>query len=109
IQDTILWSCLDFALLLVVIGKQAWKLQCDIEVFFLLGDVYRDRLESVRIEQCNLSGVTSFDMAFYNSGIEKVIIRDNDYPTAPSFLLSIKHIRRLRRDAVYRSLRLLSL
>ncbi|ENR1503617.1 BspA family leucine-rich repeat surface protein, partial [Listeria monocytogenes] len=24
-------------------------------------------LESVRIEQCNLSGVTSFDMAFYNS------------------------------------------
>ncbi|PCV84400.1 BspA family leucine-rich repeat surface protein, partial [Listeria monocytogenes] len=43
-------------------------------------------LESVRIEQCNLSGVTSFDMAFYNSGIEKVIIRDNDYPTAPSLL-----------------------
>ncbi|EGL8589881.1 BspA family leucine-rich repeat surface protein [Listeria monocytogenes] len=43
-------------------------------------------LESVRIEQCNLSGVTSFEMAFYNSGIEKVIIRDNDYPTAPSLL-----------------------
>ncbi|EAF5295724.1 BspA family leucine-rich repeat surface protein [Listeria monocytogenes] len=41
-------------------------------------------LESVRIEQCNLSGVTSFANAFYNSGIEKVIIRDNDYPTAPS-------------------------
>ncbi|EAG6026351.1 BspA family leucine-rich repeat surface protein [Listeria monocytogenes] len=43
-------------------------------------------LESVRIERSNLSGVTSFDMAFYNSGIEKVIIRDNDYPTAPSLL-----------------------
>ncbi|EBF5120078.1 BspA family leucine-rich repeat surface protein [Listeria monocytogenes] len=43
-------------------------------------------LESVRIEQCNLSGVTSFEKAFYNSGIEKVIIRDNDYPTAPSLL-----------------------
>ncbi|EAC5849994.1 BspA family leucine-rich repeat surface protein [Listeria monocytogenes] len=43
-------------------------------------------LESVKIEQCNLSGVTSFEKAFYNSGIEKVIIRDNDYPTAPSLL-----------------------
>ncbi|ECX4812951.1 BspA family leucine-rich repeat surface protein [Listeria monocytogenes] len=43
-------------------------------------------LESVRIEQCNLSGVTSFASAFYSSGIEKVIIRDNDYPTAPSLL-----------------------
>ncbi|EII4614717.1 BspA family leucine-rich repeat surface protein, partial [Listeria monocytogenes] len=41
-------------------------------------------LESVRIERSNLSGVTSFEMAFYSSGIEKVIIRDNDYPTAPS-------------------------
>ncbi|EPG1358457.1 TPA: BspA family leucine-rich repeat surface protein [Listeria monocytogenes] len=43
-------------------------------------------LESVRIERSNLSGVTSFEKAFYNSGIEKVIIRDNDYPTAPSLL-----------------------
>ncbi|EAE1294772.1 BspA family leucine-rich repeat surface protein, partial [Listeria monocytogenes] len=43
-------------------------------------------LESVRIERSNLSGVTSFEMAFYSSGIEKVIIRDNDYPTAPSLL-----------------------
>ncbi|EIT9020589.1 BspA family leucine-rich repeat surface protein, partial [Listeria monocytogenes] len=43
-------------------------------------------LESVKIKQCNLSGVTSFEKAFYNSGIEKVIIRDNDYPTAPSLL-----------------------
>ncbi|EMK1064874.1 BspA family leucine-rich repeat surface protein, partial [Listeria monocytogenes] len=42
-------------------------------------------LESVRIEQCNLSGVTSFASAFYNSKtIKEVIIRDNDYPTAPS-------------------------
>ncbi|HCW3190160.1 TPA: BspA family leucine-rich repeat surface protein, partial [Listeria monocytogenes] len=41
-------------------------------------------LESVRIEQCNLSGVTSFDSAFYSTTLQKVIIRDNDYPTAPS-------------------------
>ncbi|EMK0908691.1 BspA family leucine-rich repeat surface protein, partial [Listeria monocytogenes] len=42
-------------------------------------------LESVRIEQCNLSGVTSFASAFYNSKtIKEVIIRDNYYPTAPS-------------------------
>ncbi|MCD2237537.1 BspA family leucine-rich repeat surface protein [Listeria monocytogenes] len=41
-------------------------------------------LESVRIEQCNLSGVTSFEMAFYSPTLQKVIIRDNDYPTAPS-------------------------
>lgn len=43
-------------------------------------------LESVRIERSNLSRVTSFALAFYSSGIEKVIIRDNDYPTAPSIL-----------------------
>ncbi|EAC7844367.1 BspA family leucine-rich repeat surface protein [Listeria monocytogenes] len=43
-------------------------------------------LESVRIEGSNLSRVTSFALAFYGSGIEKVIIRDNDYPTAPSLL-----------------------
>ncbi|EAD1421152.1 BspA family leucine-rich repeat surface protein [Listeria monocytogenes] len=41
-------------------------------------------LESVRIEQCNLSGVTSFELAFYNSTLQKVIIRDNDYPTTPT-------------------------
>ncbi|HDT9365750.1 TPA: BspA family leucine-rich repeat surface protein [Listeria monocytogenes] len=43
-------------------------------------------LESVRIEGSNLSRVTSFALAFYGSGIEKVIIRDNNYPTAPSLL-----------------------
>ncbi|AKI47206.1 BspA family leucine-rich repeat surface protein [Listeria monocytogenes] len=43
-------------------------------------------LESVRIEQCNLSGVTSFARAFSTSTLQKVIIRDNDYPTAPSLL-----------------------
>ncbi|EAW7209210.1 BspA family leucine-rich repeat surface protein [Listeria monocytogenes] len=43
-------------------------------------------LESVRIEKCNLSGVTSFASAFYSSTLQKVIIRDNDYPTAPSLL-----------------------
>ncbi|HFK0025970.1 TPA: BspA family leucine-rich repeat surface protein [Listeria monocytogenes] len=43
-------------------------------------------LESVRIEQCNLSGVTSFASAFYSSTLQKVIIRNNDYPTAPSLL-----------------------
>ncbi|ECV6728197.1 BspA family leucine-rich repeat surface protein [Listeria monocytogenes] len=43
-------------------------------------------LESVRIECSNLSRVTSFALAFYSSGIEKVIIRDNDYPTGPSLL-----------------------
>ncbi|ECX5854201.1 TPA: BspA family leucine-rich repeat surface protein [Listeria monocytogenes] len=41
-------------------------------------------LESVRIERSNLSGVTSFEMAFYSTTLQKVIIRDNDYPTAPS-------------------------
>ncbi|EAD0740658.1 BspA family leucine-rich repeat surface protein [Listeria monocytogenes] len=43
-------------------------------------------LESVRIEQCNLSGVTSFARTFSSSTLQKVIIRDNDYPTAPSLL-----------------------
>ncbi|HAA0549238.1 TPA_asm: BspA family leucine-rich repeat surface protein, partial [Listeria monocytogenes] len=48
-------------------------------------------LESVRIERSNLSGVTSFARAFEGdseseSPLEKVIIRDNDYPTAPSLL-----------------------
>ncbi|EIP0703386.1 BspA family leucine-rich repeat surface protein [Listeria monocytogenes] len=43
-------------------------------------------LESVRIERSNLSGVKSFALAFYGSGIEKVIIRDNNYPIAPSLL-----------------------
>ncbi|WP_257000502.1 BspA family leucine-rich repeat surface protein, partial [Listeria monocytogenes] len=43
-------------------------------------------LESVRIERSNLSGVTSFEMAFYSTTLQKVIIRDNDYPTAPSLL-----------------------
>ncbi|EAD7589496.1 BspA family leucine-rich repeat surface protein [Listeria monocytogenes] len=42
-------------------------------------------LESVRIEQCNLSGVTSFEMAFHSSkAIKDVIIRDNYYPETPS-------------------------
>ncbi|EQC0905702.1 BspA family leucine-rich repeat surface protein [Listeria monocytogenes] len=49
-------------------------------------------LESVRIERSNLSGVTSFDSAFYSSKkLKEVIIRDNDYPTAPS-LLSTKYM-----------------
>ncbi|MDE8562268.1 BspA family leucine-rich repeat surface protein, partial [Listeria monocytogenes] len=43
-------------------------------------------LESVMIERSNLSGVTSFEMAFYSTTLQKVIIRDNDYPTAPSLL-----------------------
>ncbi|EAC2974634.1 BspA family leucine-rich repeat surface protein [Listeria monocytogenes] len=43
-------------------------------------------LESVRIERSNLSGVTSFARAFSTSTLQKVIIRDNDYPTAPSLL-----------------------
>ncbi|ENI9088886.1 BspA family leucine-rich repeat surface protein [Listeria monocytogenes] len=43
-------------------------------------------LESVRIERSNLSRVTSFALAFYGSGIEKVIIRDNNYPISPSLL-----------------------
>ncbi|EPG1494864.1 BspA family leucine-rich repeat surface protein [Listeria monocytogenes] len=44
-------------------------------------------LESVRIEQCNLSGVTSFRTAFNNHlTLEKVIIKDNDYPTTSSLL-----------------------
>ncbi|EQA6979774.1 BspA family leucine-rich repeat surface protein [Listeria monocytogenes] len=55
-------------------------------------------LESVRIEQCNLSGVTSFEMAFYNSGIEKVIIRDNDYPKAPSILTATQYMFSLCRN-----------
>ncbi|EAE7300573.1 BspA family leucine-rich repeat surface protein, partial [Listeria monocytogenes] len=46
-------------------------------------------LESVRIEQCNLSGVTSFARAFEGdseseSPLEKVIIRDNYYQETPS-------------------------
>ncbi|MCO27193.1 BspA family leucine-rich repeat surface protein [Listeria monocytogenes] len=55
-------------------------------------------LESVRIEQCNLSGVTSFEMAFYNSGIEKDIIRDNDYPKAPSLLTATQYMFSLCRN-----------
>ncbi|EHZ2230370.1 BspA family leucine-rich repeat surface protein [Listeria monocytogenes] len=44
-------------------------------------------LESVRVEQCNLSGVTSFRTAFNNHlTLEKVIIKDNDYPTTSSLL-----------------------
>ncbi|EOD4223747.1 BspA family leucine-rich repeat surface protein [Listeria monocytogenes] len=43
-------------------------------------------LESVMIERSNLSGVTSFESAFSTSTLQKVIIRDNDYPTAPSLL-----------------------
>ncbi|EDN9348946.1 BspA family leucine-rich repeat surface protein [Listeria monocytogenes] len=43
-------------------------------------------LESVRIERSNLSGVTSFASAFSSSTLQKVIIRDNDYPTTPSLL-----------------------
>ncbi|EHZ7736044.1 BspA family leucine-rich repeat surface protein [Listeria monocytogenes] len=43
-------------------------------------------LESVMIERSNLSGVTSFESAFATSTLQKVIIRDNDYPTAPSLL-----------------------
>ncbi|EPD3873376.1 BspA family leucine-rich repeat surface protein, partial [Listeria monocytogenes] len=38
------------------------------------------------IERSNLSGVTSFESAFATSTLQKVIIRDNDYPTAPSLL-----------------------
>ncbi|EHC2042407.1 BspA family leucine-rich repeat surface protein [Listeria monocytogenes] len=42
-------------------------------------------LESVRIEQCNLSGVTSFRSAFEGQlALGKVIIRDNYYPETPS-------------------------
>ncbi|EAC4975536.1 BspA family leucine-rich repeat surface protein [Listeria monocytogenes serotype 4b] len=55
-------------------------------------------LESVRIERSNLSGVTSFEMAFYNSGIEKVIIRDNDYPKAPSLLTATQYMFSLCRN-----------
>ncbi|EJV0536568.1 BspA family leucine-rich repeat surface protein [Listeria monocytogenes] len=43
-------------------------------------------LESVRIERSNLSGVTSFREAFFNPMLQKVIIRDNDYPTVPPLL-----------------------
>ncbi|EAC8105788.1 BspA family leucine-rich repeat surface protein [Listeria monocytogenes] len=49
-------------------------------------------LESVRIEQCNLSGVTSFRSAFEGqSALGKVIIRDNYYPETP-FLTNIKRM-----------------
>ncbi|EAF4031998.1 BspA family leucine-rich repeat surface protein [Listeria monocytogenes] len=53
-------------------------------------------LESVRIEQCNLSGVTSFANAFEGeseseSPLEKVVIRDNYYPETPS-LTSIRRM-----------------
>ncbi|EKZ4791709.1 BspA family leucine-rich repeat surface protein [Listeria monocytogenes] len=52
-------------------------------VYYFRGTVF-PVLESVRIEQCNLSGVTSFASAFYSSKtIKEVIIRDNDYPEAP--------------------------
>ncbi|EFY7346572.1 BspA family leucine-rich repeat surface protein [Listeria monocytogenes] len=65
----------------------------EIEEATLIGDFssyfrsfFFTALESVRIERSNLSGVKSFALAFYSSGIEKVIIRDNDYSTAPSLL-----------------------
>ncbi|EPG1265770.1 BspA family leucine-rich repeat surface protein, partial [Listeria monocytogenes] len=46
-------------------------------------------LESVRIEQCNLSGVTSFRSAFEGQlALEKVIIRDNYYPTTPTLRIT---------------------
>ncbi|EAG9323762.1 BspA family leucine-rich repeat surface protein [Listeria monocytogenes] len=49
-------------------------------------------LESVRIEQCNLSGVTSFRSAFEGQlALGKVIIRDNYYPETPS-LTNIKRM-----------------
>ncbi|EAE7282640.1 BspA family leucine-rich repeat surface protein [Listeria monocytogenes] len=49
-------------------------------------------LESVRIEQCNLSGVTSFRSAFEGQlSLGKVIIRDNYYPETPS-LTNIKRM-----------------
>ncbi|EAK8401655.1 BspA family leucine-rich repeat surface protein [Listeria monocytogenes] len=49
-------------------------------------------LESVRIEQCNLSEVTSFRSAFEGQlALEKVIIRDNYYPETPS-LTNIKRM-----------------
>ncbi|EGT2001893.1 BspA family leucine-rich repeat surface protein [Listeria monocytogenes] len=49
-------------------------------------------LESVRIEQCNLSGVTSFRSAFEGQlALGKVIIRDNYYPET-SFLTNIKRM-----------------
>ncbi|EAF1584139.1 BspA family leucine-rich repeat surface protein [Listeria monocytogenes] len=49
-------------------------------------------LESVRIEQCNLSGVTSFRSAFEGQlALGKVIIRDNYYPETP-FLTNIKRM-----------------
>ncbi|HAA3098852.1 TPA_asm: BspA family leucine-rich repeat surface protein [Listeria monocytogenes] len=57
-------------------------------VYYFRGTVF-PVLESVRIEQCNLSGVTSFARTFEgdsvsDSPLEKVIIRDNDYPETPS-------------------------
>ncbi|EAD0740659.1 BspA family leucine-rich repeat surface protein [Listeria monocytogenes] len=57
-------------------------------VYYFRGTVF-PVLESVRIEQCNLSGVTSFARAFEgdsvsDSPLEKVIIRDNYYPETPS-------------------------
>ncbi|EEO9175420.1 BspA family leucine-rich repeat surface protein [Listeria monocytogenes] len=49
-------------------------------------------LESVRIEQCNLSGVTSLRSAFEGQlALGKVIIRDNYYPETP-FLTNIKRM-----------------
>ncbi|EAF5295895.1 BspA family leucine-rich repeat surface protein [Listeria monocytogenes] len=49
-------------------------------------------LESVRIEQCNLSGVTSFRSAFEGQlALGKVIIRDNYYPETP-FLTNINRM-----------------
>ncbi|EAD8619380.1 BspA family leucine-rich repeat surface protein [Listeria monocytogenes] len=59
-------------------------------------------LESVRIEQCNLSGVTSFANAFEGeseseSPLETVVIRDNYYPETPS-LTSIRRMFALCRN-----------
>ncbi|EAF3611652.1 BspA family leucine-rich repeat surface protein [Listeria monocytogenes] len=54
-------------------------------VYYFRGTVFTV-LESVMIERSNLSGVTSFESAFATSTLQKVIIRDNDYPTAPSLL-----------------------
>ncbi|WP_141009014.1 BspA family leucine-rich repeat surface protein, partial [Listeria monocytogenes] len=64
-------------------------------VYYFRGTVF-PVLESVRIEQCNLSGVTSFARAFEgdsvsDSPLEKVIIRDNDYPETP-FLTDISRM-----------------
>ncbi|EBF5282242.1 BspA family leucine-rich repeat surface protein [Listeria monocytogenes] len=60
-------------------------------VYYFRGTVF-PVLESVRIEQCNLSGVTSFRSAFEGQlALGKVIIRDNYYPETP-FLTNIKRM-----------------